>query len=216
MKPIRTETQLHKHLDEQFSWRRQEMTEFRKAVSLSKGTQRTALLRAGVPLLYAHWEGFVKGVAIAYGSYLSGKGLTYGEILESFQGIEAIATVRTIGDLRKKLFASSALLKDLHGIASKRVRLPIGDYIGNVGNLNHDLFRELSGFVGIDSEQFETKRALIDVKLLKNRNEIAHGDHVVVESEDLETLTNEMFGVMEAFKAEIQNAVAVKSYLRPG
>lgn len=214
MKPIRTETQLHKHLDEQFGWRRQEMTEFRKAVSRSTGVQRTALLRAGVPLLYAHWEGFIKTVAVAYGSYLTGRGLRYEEVLECFQGIEAIATVRTIGDLRKRLFASSTLLKDLHGIPAKRVRIPIGDYIGNVGNLNHDLFVDIASFIGVNPEPFETKKALIDVKLLKNRNEIAHGEHIMIEDDELESLTNEMFEVMEAFKTEVQNAVAIRGYLR--
>lgn len=190
------------------------MTEFKKVMSRSNATEKRALLRAGTPLMYAHWEGFIKGAAIAYGSYLSNSGLKYQDILESFQGLEAISEVRQLMELRKRIFASSKIVSSLRAIPGKQVRLPLNDFIGNVGNLNYDLFSEMIQFVGISPDGFETKRALIDVSLLKNRNDIAHGEYIQIDEDEFSVLLSEIFPIMENFKTAIQNAVALKGYLR--
>jgi hypothetical protein len=190
------------------------MTDFKKVISRSNRAERQALLRAGTPLLYAHWEGFTKGAAIAYGSYLSGLGLRYEEILESFQGLEAISEVRQLAELKKRIFASSTILSKLRTIPSKSVKLPLTDYIGNVGNLNFELFSEVSSFVGVSIQGIETKKALIDVSLLKNRNDVAHGEFVQIDETEFSTLLDEIFDIMSAFKTEIQNSVAQKGFMR--
>lgn len=215
MKPIRTQTHLHARLDDEYAWRRKEMTDFKKVISRSNAVEKNALLRAATPLLYAHWEGFMKGAAIAYGSYLSNIGLKYEDILDSFQGLEAISQVKQLAELRKRIFASSEIVSILRAIPTKAVKLPLTDFIGNVGNLNFELFVEVAKFVGIGADGFETKRALIDISLLKNRNDVAHGEYVQINEAEFSDLSNEVFSIMEHFKTAIQNAVAQKEYLRP-
>lgn len=215
MRPLRTAAMLHAHLDEEYAWRRKEMTDFRKVISRSNIAEKRALMRAGTPLLYAHWEGFNKGAAIAYGSYLSSIGLKYDDISESFQGLEAISQVRQLSELRKRVFTSSKLLLEIRSIPSKSVKIPLSDFIGNVGNLNFELFSEVVGFVGLDIIGLETKKALIDISLLKARNDVAHGEYVQMNESDFYVLLDEVFDIMKAFKTEIQNAVALQSFRRP-
>ena len=70
MMKIRTADQLQEVLDAEFSWRLKEIADIRSAAESAKlGSQKT-LIRAGVALLYAHWEGFIKKSTTAYINYV--------------------------------------------------------------------------------------------------------------------------------------------------
>ena len=60
---LRSADQLLTLLDNEMAWRLKEMHELRSAVKAAKGTNIDTHIRAGVAMLYAHWEGFVKAAA---------------------------------------------------------------------------------------------------------------------------------------------------------
>ena len=70
MKP-RTESQFVDFLDEEFAWRRKELTILWGEVKSAADTTRQGRIRAAVALLYAHWEGFVKAAADAYVKFVA-------------------------------------------------------------------------------------------------------------------------------------------------
>lgn len=59
---IRTTDEFLAKVDAQLIWRRKELTDLRVLVQGSSGNAipQSMLIRAGIALLYAHWEGFVK------------------------------------------------------------------------------------------------------------------------------------------------------------
>ena len=59
MAKIRTLTQLQESLDAGMSWRVKEISDF-KLVTKAQSDTSPAFIRAGVALVYAHWEGFIK------------------------------------------------------------------------------------------------------------------------------------------------------------
>ena len=65
---IRTTEQLVDEMAAEISWRRKELTDLRYLVESSSGRKirQDVMTRAGVALLYAHWEGFVKAAAEMY------------------------------------------------------------------------------------------------------------------------------------------------------
>jgi hypothetical protein len=214
MKPPRTASQLLGQLDADLAWRLQEITSVRRAIRRADGVDESALLRAAIPLLYAHWEGYIKGCAGRYAAFISGLGVTFGEVQRSFMGLKALSQVKTLHAISKRLFTSSELLDSLYAIEFEKVTLPVDGYISNVGNLNFDMFEQIAGFLAIDAKPYAVKKPLIDESLLGRRNDIAHGEYLVVDAKSFEDLSDEILSLMRAFKTDVQNAVVLKSFLR--
>jgi len=55
---------------------------------------------------------------------------------------------------------------------------------------------------------------LIDFKLLKTRNEIAHGEYSVFDKEEYIELHVEVIAMLDIFRNQIENAAINKDYMR--
>ena len=62
--------------------------------------------------------------------------------------------------------------------------------------------------------RYEPRSALIDERLLKSRNGIAHGDRLMVDNEGYYELVEKVLEMMRWFKTDIENAAATESFLR--
>lgn len=60
MRKLRTLPELMSALSDELVWRQTEIVNLRMEAATAKELARKAILRAGVALAYAHWEGFVK------------------------------------------------------------------------------------------------------------------------------------------------------------
>lgn len=214
MKPARTTSQLLERLDSEFSWRFQEITLLRKTIRQASGKSQDALLRAAVPLLYAHWEGFIKAAAIQYSDFICKLGVTYSDVKDSFAGLKALGYVKQLHGINRRIFTASEILSALFGIAADKVNMQLRVHVADIGNLNYDIFEQISKFLSLDSAGYAAKKQLIDESLLKQRNEIAHGEYLLIDADRFEDLSNEIISLMRMFKTDIQNAAVSKSYLR--
>lgn len=77
MSKIRTIDQLQTILDGEFSWRLKEIANLKIVVRSSDKLSRNTAVRAAIPLLYGHWEGFIKNASTHYLDYVNGQSLTY-------------------------------------------------------------------------------------------------------------------------------------------
>lgn len=211
---IRRINDLQERLDEDLSWRRRELSDIKKLIRTSEGSRQTALLRSAVPLLYAHWEGFIKNASIYYAEYLSRQGLRYRDVKECFMGLPAKGALDALVQA-KKPYAFADAVSSIFRKAGEAVDLRLSDYIGNVGNLKHDLFVGIAKSLGLYDSAFEAFRNLIDERLLKSRNKIAHGEHVMVDAEGFPVLADEVLQIMQDYKTAIENAASTRSYIRP-
>ncbi len=84
MKKIRTRTAFQEFLDEEFAWRLKEIADVKYAIRIAERTSRRAIIRAGVPILYAHWEGFVKAASEALLNFINNQGLAYRSLKPCF------------------------------------------------------------------------------------------------------------------------------------
>lgn len=214
MKPPRTADQLQEKLDEDFAWRLQEIAAIRKSIRNASGRNQLALLRAAVPLLYAHWEGFIKTAAFRYAGYISSLGIKFREAKVSLAGLKALTYVKQLHPITKRIFVASELLAALHEVESEPVEINLEPYIANVGNLNYDIFEQIAGFLCIDATRYAVKKQLIDKSLLSQRNDIAHGDYLLIDPDGFKSLSDEIIVLMRQFKTDIENGAALKSYLR--
>ncbi len=214
MKVARTASELLAHLDDELAWRIQEITTVQKAVKSANGGSETALLRAGVPLLYAHWEGGVKAMAIRYVEFISKQGHTYADIKQCFSGLKALGQVKQMHSITKRVFAASNLLNEIYDISNQRASIPLRSYVSNVGNLNFDMFEQVAGFLDIDAGRYVARKNIIDESLLKQRNEIAHGEFLTVDAAAFDSMSREVLTLLRQFKDDVQNALVQKTYLR--
>src|SRR5690606_4907309 len=89
---------LSNKVTEEFSWRRKELTLLKSKIPETKNSLQTAMIRAILPLLYAHWEGFIKITLSYYLEYVSNKGLKHRELKNQFV---ALSLQKKIGDLKE-------------------------------------------------------------------------------------------------------------------
>ena len=83
---FRTDSELQEYLDKEFAWRLQEIDLLKTAVRRASNGYCHTLMRASIPLVYAHWEGFVKAGAEAMLCFVSLSGKTYRELAPCLRG----------------------------------------------------------------------------------------------------------------------------------
>jgi hypothetical protein len=172
------------------------------------------LLRTGVCLVYAHWEGFSKNAAVAYLEFVQHQGHRVRDLADHLIAACLRGEIRQCGESKKPTLHTD-LVTRLRSRLPENAQLSGSSLVDTESNLNSKVLRELTSLVGVDYTPFETKAALLDEKLLKNRNGIAHGEWLEVDEADYELLHVEVFGMIVELGDRILNAASTKSYLAP-
>lgn len=213
MEKIRTTEQLIDFLDRSIVWRRSELSTIRKLINASPLPEgkKECLIRAGIALLYAHWEGFVKEAATAYISFIATRRMRYDELATNFLALAMKQQLNEARETNKATVYSKVANFFLTGL-SERANIDWLDSINTNSNLSSDVLREILFIIGIDYGLFETKAKLIDVQLLRNRNSIAHGEYLLVDEEEFESIYEQVLNMMVVMNNEISNAAVTEKY----
>ncbi len=84
---IKTLEKLQDTIDAEMGWRKRELTAIKYNIQEARKFAKDTALRAGVAMLYAHWEGAIKNIAYYYLSYVSGLKLPYSKLKPNFYAI---------------------------------------------------------------------------------------------------------------------------------
>ena len=206
---IRTESQLMDHLDWEFSWRLKEIDFLKKAV---QRTSNSALRRAGIPLVYAHWEGFVKAAAEGMLCFVSLQRKQYRELALCF-AVHGLAGDIDVLTESKKHHRRVTALNFLMNKMDERAGFGWKGRIATRGNLNFERFCGIAAAVGIDASRYDTRRNFVDQSLLRRRNEIAHGARLDLTVEGFRYVADEVLVLLRWFKTDLENSIARNSYL---
>jgi hypothetical protein len=170
---IRTSFDLQNLLDEDLAWRRKELSIHKTLIETSKASETlNAAIRSGIPILYAHWEGYIKAISIGYLEFVSCQQEPHKNLSESF----LLLAIKSVWD--GTATQNENLRKTIHFIANsgdKRSNLPYKDVISTRSNLNSTNLKDIIHTLGLDYSEYELKEKLIDEKLVKARHTIAHG-----------------------------------------
>jgi hypothetical protein len=210
---LRTTNLLLTHLDDEMAWRVKEMAALRSAVRTAAGTDRETYIRAGVAMLYAHWEGFVKGAANAYVAYLAHRADRNRDLKPCFVALGMKGALEKAGDSSKSA-ASVLAVSNLLAELDNPVKLPKSDALSAQSNLSSAVFVNITGWIGIDPTMYSTRFNLIDETLLQTRNGIAHGQYLAIDKGRFESLADDVLELLRWFKTDIENAAVTKAYLR--
>lgn len=211
---MKTKDELLQKIDDDLIWRRRELSDFRaviQSVGLSS-SRESALLRAGVALLYAHWEGFVKRCGTYYLVFVSDQGIKASDLRSNFIAIKLKSRL-TEASKSNKPSASIELVDFFRSKLGDRLRIPHKGVIDTKSNLSSSVLREIVWSLGLDMTPYETKCRLIDSSLVDRRNRIAHGDALDISVEDYLVLHDEVMTLIDTFRNQLQNAAALDEFL---
>jgi hypothetical protein len=209
---IRTAEQLSDVLSEDLSWRKKELSVIKSLITSNNFSehQHRVLIRNGICILYSHWEGFIKFASNAYVEYVGHQKLCYKELSPNFLALAMKQKLSEAQETSKASIYTSVckfFLSDLHQRAS------IPKDIVYTSNLSSDVLKEIMALLGLDVSDYATKFNLIDVKLLKKRNNIAHGKFETCDKESYVELHQEVVNMIDLFRNKIENAVACRDYM---
>ncbi len=222
---VRTLDLLDKYLTDELVRRRAELFHLKARLETKNilQTEKEALLRGCIVVLYAHWEGYIKDSATAYICYVSTQKLKHRELSNNFV---AVALRHMINDaaqaktykLRSEL--ARVFLEDMES----RSQINWKDVVITESNLSSDVLKNIIDLLGLDYlPEYETRQNVIDNQLLRHRNMAAHGQlFLEMDVEGFQHVydtllggsANNPVGLMTIFKDQILNAVLLRKYLR--
>ena len=211
---LKTAEQLSDRLSNELAWRKKELSEVKSLIETKSfsDSKHKALVRSGICLLYAHWEGFVKLADNSYLEYVRMQRLCYEELASNFLALAMKEKLKEAKETNKPSLyipVCDFFLDELN----QRCSLP-KEAISTASNLSSEIFQEITRTLGINFSTYSTKSVLIDTKLLKTRNEIAHGEYSIFDRGEYLELHTEVIVMLDLFRTDIENAAINKDYIR--
>lgn len=213
---IRTAEQLSDRLATDLAWRKKELSEMKSLIEAKNVSDQRhkVLVRSGVCILYSHWEGFVKLAANSYLEYVISKRLTYQELSSNFLALAMKEKLKEAKETHKPSLYIPVCEFFLYELNQRSILPKPKDVISTGSNLNSENFKEITYNLGIDFSISSKESVLIDLKLLKTRNEIAHGEDSEFNRDAYLELHKDIIGMLNKFRNDIENAAIQKKFRR--
>jgi len=197
-------------LDADLVWRRREITSIVNLAQRVSSADQAALIRAGIPMLYAHWEGFGRSCILRYLEHVSYKSIKFKDLRPSFLYLASIGSLSQIGKSASAheidLFTAIMLRAEAKNKDDFRKR------ISTKSNLRSGVLRELLCACGLNEEHFISDESFIDTELCDARNEIAHGAGGGPTLKIFQSRRNRTFAIMTALQGLVVNAALNADY----
>lgn len=210
---VRTAEELTERLAEDLKQRKREIAAMKSMISMARPHEKDCLLRAGMVLLYAHFEGFVKTAGTAYLTLVKHKGLSYNELTPNFVAAALKTKLENLGEVKKATVVTS-VIRQLQDGANDAAMIEWSGAIDCRDNLDSDVLDEITCLLGLAFGPYETKGHFINESLLKKRNGIAHGELVRVDEDTFGRAHDGVVALLEQFRNDIENAAVTESFRR--
>lgn len=211
---IRTVDELLDRIAEELVWRRRELTDMRALVQESNGKLRArVVVRAGVALLYAHWEGFVKTVASHYLEYVASHRIPYRRLSPNFVALSIRSKFQELGG-SQKISSANAVADFFCTSLDSQSRIPYKNMVETKSNLSSKVLQDILATLGLDQAQFQTRLNFIDSSLVNPRNHIAHGESLSLTVDEYLSLHDDVLALIETFRNEVENSSVLRRFER--
>lgn len=209
MSKIVSQLELTEIIDKDLAWRRKELKVLKDNIPPKDSPLQKVILRASIPILYAHWEGFAKKSCEYYLEYVSNRKPIHKELKPQFISLALNKELKKVElkNIEDKTKAITFLIECL----DKEADIPTENIIQTKSNLRFPVFKEIIYILGLNFKEFEEYESLIN-DLVDTRNTIAHGNsHKVIYPTYLQ-MHSDMDILMETLRTEIQNSAVLAKY----
>lgn len=212
---VKSVEKLEELLMKDLAWRKKEMFSLKILVE-KDSMNESILLRAGIALLCAHFEGFIKRASNCYVGYVSEQRHTYGELKENFSALKMEKEFKSCSKSDKHSVHKKLLIVH-HNLTSMRFQEKYNEnspFISTHSNPSSNELKEILETIGIESNIFETKSTYIDSALLENRHNVVHGNKSELDKDDFFTTFQIIIRLIEEYKDLIIDSADNKRYLK--
>lgn len=213
--PPQTVLQLQEKIDRDLAWRKKEIVAILRATARASASKHY-YCRAGVVMLCAHWEGFLKKSVSLYVKFVFSQGLNYAEMSDNFV---AISFYDDVVEAAKATYPGA---EQHHIKLSRKIRDAVTGpsrwTVGTHGNPSSDVLSCLMQSVGVDAHlnmsatEWASTKTFIDSLLLAERHKIAHGEGLHVDGEVFRERVYLMLSLCQSISDAIISAAQVGSY----
>jgi len=208
---VRTLNELQDKLDKDISWRKKELIDYKFVIDKNKNTtQVKPLIRGGIALSYAHWEGFVKSASSIYVGYISTRKIPMHLLQVNLITLSYLKRLNR----GKSVEDCITLVEEIIYHKNKPCKINDKDVIDTKSNLNFRVLKDIIQLLGLEINHFENNENFINKKLVEPRNDIAHGTYRDVDYEDFKTVYEKIIPLMEHFKTLIENICTLEQFKR--
>jgi len=193
----------------ELSWRKHELSILKNSIPEIISKKQQAFLRMSIPILYAHWEGYVSNSSIYYLKYIKSKRLKHSELKEQFITLSLRSKLNLIEakNIEKQTEIVNYLLNNLN----ERSNIPTKNIINTKSNLNYKVFKEILFIIGLDSGLFKKYESVIN-DLITLRNYIAHGEDKTVDKKTFNEFHFEIIALMDFFKEKLETFASNENF----
>jgi hypothetical protein len=208
---VRSVTELSEFLDADLYWRRLEITAHKRELKKIPRHADNPLPRAVVPIIYAHWEGYIKLASEGYLQHVSRVRMSFEK---AHPGIAALAIKKAVGETVRagNMRGYKQIVEFFRHNATQNINLS-GVAIDTESNLSSGVLRRIFETLAIPYDPtFELAEKFLDRELLKTRNEIAHGRRVEVAPATVLEWGEKVVDLLQQYQTVIQNGAVQKIY----
>jgi len=193
-----------------YTWRIKELAALKNKIPKKESETQKILIRSGIVMLYANWEGFVKYSANEFYQHVRKQRYKNEELHSCFV---AMSLSREIEELlsTKKIVNKSNAVNFLRQKMRNRAHLPSTNPI-RTSNLRYDVFEEVITILGLDRSNYELRKNFINKKLVDNRNTIAHGNFLKVNYDTFLDIYKGTMDLLNRYKNDVLNSAILKTY----
>lgn len=200
-------------LTEDLTWRIKEVSALKTIVDRSPlGVAKSAALRAALPMLYAHWEGYIKRASDQYLTFVYGKrplamslkpSLAYAYLEPRFRGAGGGSSA----------FTPQGAIDFVESIKTINTKPNPNVMVSTKSNLRYEVLEEITSRLSIEDFLSLTTKTKINDLLCDKRNFIAHGESVPITEDSFEELRLEITDLMRSFKDRLVTAASNREFM---
>jgi hypothetical protein len=210
---IKTVRQLGDALSDELTWRKMEIVALRMQADKKDDFSQRAILRAGVAILYSHWEGFVKVSTEFLLNFVSNQKLRNEELsdiyaIHSFKS--RLATLAITKNAPCAVESFRFIVEEMQSVSNINCK----NYVGTESNLSSEVFDRIAKSVGVDVTRYMHLYPFIDESIVSKRNCIAHGEYMLINFDEYKAISDRVFELINNYKTDLENIAVLKQYAK--
>lgn len=210
-KKNRNLSELENSISDEYSLRIAELRFLREKVYPLNRLESKIYARVLILILYAHWEGFIKNISQYYIQYVHHQSLKGKELNHGFVTISQLEELKCF--IESNVSLKVKIYKNILNNLEKKVNVPYDYVVSTYSNLNSKTLVEICSILGLDENKYSLKKGIIDQQLIKNRNDIAHGEIINIEPSDAIKIYDNIVNILTEFKNDVINYATMQKYL---
>lgn len=198
-------------INDDLVWRKKEINYVFLQANSNRSLNQKFYIRAGIAILYSHWEGYIKNASELYLIHVKSQKKNFEDLKPNFLTIKFMNELKNCTNSENQKYFNE-VLKNILSMNKQRANFGEYNIIKTNSNLTSSVLVSILTIIGIDLNLFELKYKQIDEILVKSRNEIVHGDDVNFEFEIFKELKESVIEMLNEFKDKLENAAVSKEY----